>query len=193
MSSLPRDATFTLVQSLVFGGTLQEIRLSPEKTTAYVTYIDPDKCEKFYDTHPNGITFASADGKKNFCGVDRVNTAEPTSGVIQAQVQCGATRAITAIGVEEDWQIRALRKIGEDKGGILVGLNDSIREDERRVVTWCFTKIVDAVRFRYYLQKDDEFEVCKVEFASDPCAVGGPVVEKVHIACKGRCRCGGIT
>lgn len=187
MNGLPRDSTFVLVQSLVFGGALEQIRLVPEKSTAYATYIDPDACDKFYNTHANGIAFASADGRKIFCEVNRLKTGEPVSSVLNAQLECGATRAIAATGVDEEWRLRALQKIGEVNGGTLIGVNETIRETGARVVTWCFAKVAEATRFRYYLQKHDDFELCKVDFAPDPCATGAPATKTVHMDCKGRC------
>ncbi|KAL9615913.1 MAG: hypothetical protein Q9160_009151 [Pyrenula sp. 1 TL-2023] len=187
LNGLPRDTTFALVQSLVFGGALELIHLIPEKSAAYVTYIDPEKCDKFYNTHANGITFASTDGRKTFCEVNRLKTVEPISGVLNAQLECGATRAIVATGVDEEWRLRALQKIGEVNGGTLVAVNETIKDTGARVVTWCFAKVGEATRFRYYLLNNDDFELCKVDFAADPCATEAPTMKTVHMDCKGRC------
>lgn len=41
--------------------------------------------------------------------------------------------------------------------------------EQQRTITFRFTNISDAVRFKGVLIRDDEWEGCPIEFAEDPC------------------------
>ncbi|KAI1608555.1 hypothetical protein EDD36DRAFT_103508 [Exophiala viscosa] len=116
---LPSTADLTLVHSLVHGGTIEVIRLtpaSPESSTvnAHVTFTNGDACDKYFDKYPNGMDVRQQ-GKKYPVLVKKSDTVDIISSMMQGYLDCGATRVLKVTGADDDWGIVALNRFAEGK------------------------------------------------------------------------------
>lgn len=169
LTGLPASTDLTLVQSLISGGAIDTYTLSPIGHTAYVTFASGDACDKFYEKHPNGIDFKH-EGKSYTSFVDRSKDVDVISGMLQGYLDCGATRCVRAVNVDEDWGMRALHRVaeGQKKSRKVEKIIDSFRNGVRTVV-FRFTSVSDAVAFRGGLLRGVDWEGVRVEFDKDPC------------------------
>lgn len=118
---LPGTADFTLVQSLIHGGTIEAMRLLPvdaETGTriACVTFTSPEAFNQYYLKYPNGFELRHK-GKKYNVLVDSQKRVDVMSSAMNAYLECGATRVLKVSGAEDDWGIVALNEIAKGKAG----------------------------------------------------------------------------
>jgi len=116
---LPGTTDFTLVQSLVHGGTIETMRLMPvdaesRTTTAYVTFTTAEAFNQYYERYPNGFDLRHK-GKKHNILVDKQERVDVMSSAMAAYLECGATRVLKVRGAEDDWGVVALHKIATGK------------------------------------------------------------------------------
>ena len=193
LSNLPTDSDLTLVQSLVYGGALESFNLMASKTSAYVIFVDADVCDAFFDAHPNGIVFKNPKTRRNHVVyVDKGQDVDVVSSVLRAYLDCQASRVVRATGADEDWGMRALYKLAESKNRKVETIVDTYRDKVgrrphvivhpslmlSRTLTWDdhqvrtiifrFTNIADAVNFRGQLLRDEDWEMCNIQFMDDP-------------------------
>jgi hypothetical protein len=129
LSNLPAESDLTLVQSLVYGGAIETFNLMTGKTSAYVTFVNADACDAFYNAHPNGIVFRNPKTRRNHVVyVDKGQDVDVVSGVLQAYLDCQATRVVRATGADEDWGMRALYKLAESKNRMVETIVDTYRD-----------------------------------------------------------------
>jgi len=119
---LPSTADLTLVHSLVHGGTIEVMRLtpaSPESSTinAHITFTTGDACDKYFDKYPNGMDVRHQ-GKKYPVLVKNSDTVDIISSMMQGYLDCGATRVVKVTGADGDWGIVALNRFAEGKNKI---------------------------------------------------------------------------
>lgn len=132
LNNLPADSDLTLVQSLVYGGAIETFSLAPNKTSAYVTFVRADACDAFFDAHPNGIVFKNPKTRrKHVVYVDKGQDIDVVSGILQAYLDCQASRVIRATGADEDWGMRALYKLAESKNRKVETIVDTYRNEVR--------------------------------------------------------------
>ncbi|KAF7507759.1 hypothetical protein GJ744_010060 [Endocarpon pusillum] len=168
LSNLPTDSDLTLVQSLVYGGALEAFNLTANKTSAYVIFVDADACDAFFDAHPNGIVFKNPKTRRNHVVyVNKGQDADVVSSVVRAYLDCQASRVVRATGAHEDWGMGALYKLAESKNRKVETIVDTYR-DKVRTIIFRFTNIADAVTFRGQLLRDEDWEVCNIQFMDDP-------------------------
>ncbi|KAK7897650.1 hypothetical protein LTR67_004280 [Exophiala xenobiotica] len=175
LTGLPATADLTLVQTLIHGGIVESMRLSPagpESTTAnaYVVFTSADACDKYYDRYPNGFD-VRFQGKKYAVLVNKGEDVDVISGMMQGYIDCGATRVIKVSQVDEEWGIVALNKLAEGKNKVrqVETVLDAYRNGER-TIHFRFANIPDAVRFKGILIRSFNWEGCSVDFAEDPCS-----------------------
>ncbi|KAK5275594.1 hypothetical protein LTR40_012793, partial [Exophiala xenobiotica] len=175
LTGLPATADLTLVQTLIHGGIVESMRLSPagpESTTAnaYVVFTSADACDKYYDRYPNGFD-VRFQGKKYAVLVNKGEDVDVISGMMQGYIDCGATRVIKVSQVDEEWGIVALNKLAEGKNKVrqVETVLDAYRNGER-TIHFRFANIPDAVRFKGILIRSFDWEGCSVDFAEDPCS-----------------------
>jgi hypothetical protein len=129
LHNLPADSDLTLAQSLIYGGAIETFNLSPTKTSAYVTFVSADACDAFFNSHPNGLVFKNPKTRRNHVVyVDRGLDADVVSSVLQAYLECQASRLVRATGAEEDWGMGALYKLAEAKNRKVETIIDTYRD-----------------------------------------------------------------
>ncbi len=129
LHNLPPDSDLTLVQSLIYGGAIETFSLSPTKTSAYVTFVTADACDVFFNAHPNGIVFKNPKTRRSHAVyVDRGHEVDVVSSVLQAYLDCEASRVVRATGAEEDWGMGALYKLAEAKNRKVETIIDTYRD-----------------------------------------------------------------
>lgn len=129
LSNLPADSDLTLVQSLVYGGTVEAFNLMSSKASAYVIFVNADVCDAFFNAHPNGIVFKNPKTRRNHVVyVDKNPDVDVVSSVLQAYLDCQASRVVRATGADEDWGMRALYKLAESKNRKVEKIVDTYRD-----------------------------------------------------------------
>lgn len=129
LHNLPADSDLTLAQSLIYGGAIETFSLSPTKTSAYVTFVTADACDAFFNAHPNGIVFKNPKTRRSHAVyVDRGLEVDVVSSVLQAYLDCEASRVVRASGAEEDWGMGALYKLAEAKNRKVETIIDTYRD-----------------------------------------------------------------
>jgi hypothetical protein len=97
------------------------MRLTPAtnkgNVSAYVTLTSGDACDDYFNRYPNGIEFGFS-GKKYVAFVERGETVDVMSGMMQGYLDCAASRVVKVSGVDDDWGIVALNKMAEGKNQI---------------------------------------------------------------------------
>jgi hypothetical protein len=187
LRNLPADSDLTLVQSLIYGGAIDTFHLSLSKINAYVTFVSADACDKFYNTHPNGIVFKNPKTRRNHVVyVEKGDNVDVVSSILQAYLDCQASRLVRATGADEDWGMRALYKLAESKNRKVENIVDTYRDkvglhrsllidlktdqgaSQVRTIIFRFTNIADAVTFRHQLTRDEDWDMCNIQFMDDP-------------------------
>lgn len=148
LSNLPADSDLTLVQSLVYGGAIDTFHLSPSKNSAFVTFVTADACDAFFDAHPNGLVFKNPKTCRNhIVYIDKGQEVDVVSGILQAYLDCQASRVVRVTGADEDWGMRALYKLAESQSRKVETIVDKYRD---RVSLLCSgTLLVSVVIYAY--------------------------------------------
>jgi hypothetical protein len=129
LSNLPAESDLTLVQSLVYGGAIENFNLSASKSSAFVMFVSADACDTYFNAHPNGIVFRNPKTRRNHAVyVDKGQDVDVLSGVLQAYLDCQASRVVRAMGADEDWGMRALYKLAESKNRKVETIVDTYRD-----------------------------------------------------------------
>jgi hypothetical protein len=129
LSNLPAESDLTLVQSLVYGGAIETFNLSPNKTSAFVIFVSADACDAYFNAHPSGIAFKNPKTRRNHAVyVDKGQDVDVLSGVLQAYLDCQASRVVRATGADEDWGMRALYKLAGSKNRKVETIVDTFRD-----------------------------------------------------------------
>ncbi|KAK6387032.1 hypothetical protein LTS17_000297 [Exophiala oligosperma] len=176
LTGLPPKTDLTVVQSLIHGGAVEHMGLSPPSPetrtlTAHVTFVSADACDRFFDKYPNGIDLRHQ-SKQCPITVEKGTTADVLSGMMQGYLECGATRVLQVSLVDDDWGIVALHKLAEGKQKVRqVEAVVDMYHNENRTVTFRFASITHAVQFKGVLIRSHDFEGCPVAFALDPCSI----------------------
>lgn len=197
--NLPPTSTATFVTSLVYGGPLEsiEIRHSTSirsastlaKSSASVKFLHAADCERFYEATSNGLVYGKdQQNREKVVFVELAQDVDVVGGLLSQWIDIGASRCVRAAPVKEEagrvfnrqylWQLagrqgRKLEGIEEGRTATRAGC-----QGNRRYVVWQFCEIKDAVAFRAALLRDEEWEMCNVNFADDPCALA----QGVHLA-----------
>lgn len=126
ITNLPPQSTANFVQSLVFGGPIEQINMAA--TSASVVFVDADDTKKYYDATANGLVYKKEGDKEHFVFVELAKDVDVVGGLLQEMIDKSVTRCVKAVGVDEDWGMPALWKMAERKGrkveNILGGVND---------------------------------------------------------------------
>jgi hypothetical protein len=119
LSGLPHNVELTFVQSLIHGGAVEAMRLTPgapdkPTTSAFVTFTSADACDRYYDKYPNGLDVRHQ-GKKWPVLVHKKDGVDVVSGMLQGYLDCGASRVVKVSNADDDWGIVALNKLAKGK------------------------------------------------------------------------------
>ena len=132
LTNLPINADPTLVTNLIHGGAIEELKITkPPMTatvTARVTFTDADAADAYYTKYPNGVDFRF-EGKKCTAFVDKGKDVDVISGMMAGYLESGASRVVRVAGADEDWGMRALKRMAEAKNRALEAIVDTSREE----------------------------------------------------------------
>ncbi|EXJ83421.1 hypothetical protein A1O1_07044 [Capronia coronata CBS 617.96] len=174
LAGLPGTADYTSVQSLIHGGAIEDMKITPAKVAngkaiAFVTFTAADACDEYCAKYPNGIGVRYK-GKRCTVFVAKRRDVDVMSGMMRGYLDCGASRVVKATGADDDWGIIALNKLaqGKNKTRQVEAVTDSLRTGVRTIL-FRFTNISDAVKFKAELIRDYDWEGCRIDFAEDPC------------------------
>ncbi|KAI9737052.1 MAG: hypothetical protein M1834_000642 [Cirrosporium novae-zelandiae] len=166
---IPENSTPTFIQSAVFFGKLESVRVVPRKnpdspsTLAEVIFVSPEACKKYSDATANGVKV-----KDHVIYVQSQTDVTPISGQLQEMLQKGATRCLRIIGVDSSYSVPVIYKLVE-KWNVEKMMDMIIGGLGRRVLTIRFTTIQNAYLAKSTLATHDDFESCNIQFAMDPC------------------------
>ncbi|KAL4917491.1 cryptococcal mannosyltransferase 1-domain-containing protein [Aspergillus aurantiobrunneus] len=153
------------VLSLVHGGMIESVSITPSGN-AHVLFCDPVACKAFYDKYPNGIDL---DKERKFTVfVDLGEDVDVISSQLSFNLSVGSTRVVRAVGVEMGATMSEIVKIATANNRKVEKIIDSYVPGYPRSVSFRFCSIDDAVRFRAALVRNEEWEHCNVQYATDP-------------------------
>lgn len=129
---MPGGADNAFVAALIHGGAIESYRLvkagDSAITTAVVIFATGAAAMAYYDKYPNGMDM-KFQGKKYVAMVDMGENVDVVSGVLRGYLESGATRVVRAVGADEDWAMRALRKIAEGKDRKVEAIVDTVKDE----------------------------------------------------------------
>jgi hypothetical protein len=79
-----------------------------------VTFTTPEACDAYYTKYPNGIA-VKYKGRNCVVFVEKTTDVNVVSGMLQGQLEAGASRCVRAVGADHDWGMGALIKLAEAK------------------------------------------------------------------------------
>ena len=124
IKDLPRNATPSFVASLVYGGPIEWIFIRSE-TAATVRFMDAKDCQTYYDDTSNGVVYGKdAQGRELVCFVELGKDVDVIGGLLRGWIDTGVTRCVKAVGVDEEFGVEALRKMGERKDRKVESMED---------------------------------------------------------------------
>ena len=124
IKDLPRNATPSFVASLIYGGPIEWIFMRSE-SSATVRFMDPNDCQNYYDDTSNGVVYGQdLQGRELVCFVELGKDVDVIGGLLRGWIDMGVTRCVRAVGVDEDFGVEALRKMGERKGRRIESMED---------------------------------------------------------------------
>ena len=170
VKNLPETATLTLVCSLVTGyGKIASMDLDLSNAKARVTFVNPAAARQLVTSNLDGIKF-TFHGTPYIVTFSLDSASEPIGIVLQAQLDCGATRCVRAIRVNSEMDVRVITRAAEHHGG---GDAEYISYEAMGkggcVVIWRWGSIDQAVKFKKGLEMDGKFGRSTVFFSPDPC------------------------
>lgn len=119
------------------GGALESFKLVKgselaSSCTAVVTFTTGSAAQAYYEKYPNGLEF-KFNTKRYVAFVEMGEKVDVISSLMRGYLESGATRVVRASGVEEDWAMRALRKMAEGKGRQVEAIIDVCKDAVRRL------------------------------------------------------------
>jgi hypothetical protein len=113
LRALPASADLTFVQSVISGGAIDNFALGANGT-AQVTFTTPEACDAYCNKYPNGVV-VKFKGRNIVLFVEKTTDVNVVSGMLQGQLEAGASRCVRAVGADHDWGMTALIKLAEGK------------------------------------------------------------------------------
>ena len=93
--------------------------------SAAVRFLDAADCNKFYGDAANGIVYGKdIQNREQFVLVELAKDVDVIGGLLRGWIDAGVTRCVRAVGVDEDWSMDALVKIGENKNRKIESIQD---------------------------------------------------------------------
>ena len=115
-------ATPTKVLSLVHGGLIEHVHVSPVGT-AQVRFCDADACQAFYDKYPNGIDLDKS--RKVTVFVEFGKEVDVVSSQLSFNLSVGATRVVRAVGVDPDVTMNQMIRLATSQNRKIEKIIDS--------------------------------------------------------------------
>ncbi|KAL4927381.1 uncharacterized protein BDV17DRAFT_126881 [Aspergillus undulatus] len=164
----PSWATPDKVLSVVHGGVIESVSITPNGN-AHVLFCDPDACKAFYDKYPNGIDLDKE--RKLTVFVDLGEDVDVVSSQLSFNLSVGSTRVVRAVGVDMEATMTEIVSIATASNRKVEKIVDNFVPGYPRSVSFRFCSIDDAVRFRAAIVRNEDWEQCNVQYATDPCEV----------------------
>ncbi|KAF2420317.1 hypothetical protein EJ08DRAFT_29953 [Tothia fuscella] len=171
LSGFPPTATLSNVQSVVWGGNIQELQYQPGAPIAIALFVKAEDCQKYYAATANGIPYPSDPSK--YITVEQLEP-EPAHGMVKDYVEKDITRCIRVYDIDAEWGKAALTRHAQGSGSTKRALERVVNGQNgkgRRIADFRFAKISDAVVFKGELDRDIEWEACTIKYGPDPCAL----------------------
>lgn len=167
---LPDNSDYTLVQSLIQGAVILKMEFNEEEQYARIKLPSTDDCQRVIEAHGSGKAIKYK-GKTHKICFELSTEPDEQDDILDAYLECGATRAVAVEDIDLDVTMRALFQLGQGptKSRVVEAINDSFGGGARNVV-FRFISIYDAVGFRSSLRPIEGWRDKKAEFARDPCA-----------------------
>ena len=97
------------------------------ESAATVRFMDAKDCQNYYDDTSNGVVYGKdVQGRELVCFVELGKDVDVIGGLLRGWIETGVTRCVRAVGVDEDFGIKALKKIGERKGRKVESVEDGV-------------------------------------------------------------------
>ncbi|OXN02441.1 hypothetical protein CDV58_09033 [Aspergillus fumigatus] len=155
------------VLSLIHGGMVESIHITPTGNQAHILFCDHEACKTFFDKYPNGIDIDKEKRKTVF--VEMGKEVDVISSQLSFNLSIGSTRVVRAVGVSMNINMGELLKLAGANNRKVEKIVDSCVPGEPRNVVFRFCSIDDAVRFRAAILRDADWEHCNIQHAADPC------------------------
>ncbi|KAG8531569.1 uncharacterized protein KY384_003199 [Bacidia gigantensis] len=170
LTDLPEYATSSFISSIVYGGNLEQIRLDRFGCKAWIRFLDPAACQKFYENSDNGLVYGKENnGKEKIVWVDLGKDVNVIGGNLREQIARGCTRSVKVVPVEEDFTKMALETFAARGRRSVEGLEEGRSSpNNKRTVIFRFTEIEHAVQFHGTLKSDADWEQCNINYVDDP-------------------------
>lgn len=174
LQNLSSSSTINMIQSMVWGGKVEQIRYEPGKTTALIKFMSGDSCRKFLDATANGIKIPGLD---RVIFVDRDPGPNSSNDLLRGLIDVGATRCIRAVNADEDWPENHLLAIarGQSKARAVDRIVQGKDRNGRHYAEFRFGSVYDALLFKVEIQNDEDWEHCNIFDAPDPCEISNGV------------------
>ncbi|KAL9614629.1 MAG: hypothetical protein Q9167_000917 [Letrouitia subvulpina] len=173
LRGLPPNASPTLVAALVYGGPLEQIVLKPP-SRAEVVFLHAEDCMKYYDSTANGFLYKPSKGanKDNEYEImtELGKDVDVVSGVLREWIKKEVTRCVRAVGVDKEWSMAWIQETAARKGRKVEKIIDGENVNKMRSVIFRFCEIGDAVKFKQWLNRSEDWEECNIHYYPDPCA-----------------------
>lgn len=117
------DADPSLIASLVWGGTIDEIIIKTK--SAEVIFASADDCDKYYDINRNGIPYKRKGSDKiQYAIVDKGPDVNVVGGILQTYLDQGFTRCVRVTNTPAGCTLTELQQKARRKGRRLEGIED---------------------------------------------------------------------
>ena len=119
LSGLPVRPTIAFVARLVFGGPLEQIRVSnsPTNTTASVVFLYDADCKKFYDETSNGLVYGKDDGdREKVAWVSLGKDVDVVSEKLMQYMAMDYSRCVKVVPLDKDYEKSFLWEYASEKG-----------------------------------------------------------------------------
>lgn len=128
--------------------------------SATVRFTEAEACQKYYDDTSNGVVYGKdAKGREKVCFVELATEVNVIGGLLRGWIDTGVTRCVRAVGVDEEYDVAALLKIGERKNRKVESVEDktnaagvSTFPSITRLLKLIESIITDALRHLAFLQ-----------------------------------------
>jgi len=113
LTNLSTTSTISAIQSLVWGGRVEQFFYIPGTGTAQVLFMKPEDCVTYYEATANGIEIP---GENRVVFVELCPDPEPVHEFLGGCLTSGVSRCVRAVNVDPDWGMGGLTKLAAGRG-----------------------------------------------------------------------------
>lgn len=108
LTNLSTTSRLSDIQSLVWGGRVEQFHYVPGTSTAQVLFMKPEDCMSYFNANANGIEIP---GDKRVVFVELSPDTEPIHDFLAGCTNSGVSRCVRAINVDPEWGMGGLTKL----------------------------------------------------------------------------------